>query len=76
MIKPTPSQLAMVPFVSAGDMMQIINSLSVETILTEFVSCSEEDYRRWEKFQRMPRIASHSKDRVIECELRVTKVRR
>ena len=72
MIKPAPSELAMVPFASVDDIMQIINSLSVETTLSELVSCIEEDFRRWEQFQKMPRIASHSKDRVIECELRVT----
>ena len=77
MIKPAPSEHAMVPFASVNDMMQIINLLSVEKTLSELVSCIEEEvFRRWEQFQKIPRIASHPKDRVIECELRVTKVRR
>ncbi len=64
--KPAPSELAMVPFVSVDNMMQIVNSVGIERCLSLLVTYIEEDFRRWEQFDKTPRIASHSKEGVIE----------
>lgn len=62
----SPSELAYVPFVSVDDMMKIVNSIGVETFLAELVDYTEEDFRRWELFDKTPRVASHSPDGVVE----------
>ena len=56
----------MVPFVSVDNMMQIVNALGMEATLFELASYIEEDFRRWEQFDKIPRIASYSEDGVIE----------
>ena len=61
-----PSRLAMVPFVSVDNMMKLVLSIGVETILRELASAIEADFRRWELFDKTPRIASHSAEGVIE----------
>lgn len=61
-----PSALAFVPFVSVDNMMKIVHSIGVKSVLAELVSYIEDDFRRWELFDKTPRIASHSKDGVIE----------
>lgn len=65
-MNPEPSDLAMVPFVSVDDMMRIINSIGIETALRRLIDYIEEDFVRWELFDKTPRIASHSKEGVIE----------
>ncbi len=65
-LKTAPSDLAMVPFVSVENMMQIVNSIGMEATLYELVSYIEEDFCRWEQFDKAPRIASYSEDGVIE----------
>lgn len=64
--KPTPSQQAYVPFVSVDDMMKIVNSIGVERVISDLVDYIESDFRRWESFDKTPRVASHSKEGVIE----------
>lgn len=61
-----PSELAMVPFVSVDNMMQIIKNIGLETLLGELAGYIEEDFQRWEKFDKTPRVAAHSEDGVIE----------
>ena len=62
----TPSSLAFVPFVSVDNMMKIVHSIGVKNVLAELVGYIEDDFRRWELFDKTPRIASHSKEGVIE----------
>jgi len=62
----TPSKMAYVPFVSVDDMMRIVNAIGLETVLTDLVGYLEEDFRRWELFDKTPRVASHSEQGVIE----------
>ncbi|OIN06591.1 ornithine cyclodeaminase [Oceanisphaera psychrotolerans] len=62
----SPSKLAMVPFVSVENMMNIIRDIGVETLLLELSHYIEEDFKRWEQFDRTPRVASHSDVGVIE----------
>lgn len=64
--KPMPSQLALVPFVSVDDMMNIINSVGPRRMIAEMADYIENDFRRWEKFDKKPRVASHSEEGVIE----------
>jgi len=61
-----PSRLAIVPFVSVDNMMKLVLATGIERFLTELAAYIEDDFRRWEKFDKTPRVASHSHDGVIE----------
>ncbi|GAB4383808.1 MAG: ornithine cyclodeaminase [Albidovulum sp.] len=60
------SQLNIVPFVSVDNMMKLVLHLGIERVLRELASYIETDFRRWESFDKTPRIASHSPVGVIE----------
>ncbi len=66
MNKTTPSTKALVPFVSVDHMMQLVHHIGIETFLIELCAVIEEDFKRWEIFDKTPRIASHSDEGVIE----------
>lgn len=59
-------KLNIVPFVSVDSMMKIVLSIGIERVLTELADYLEQDFRNWEKFEKTPRLASHSQDGVIE----------
>ena len=61
-----PSKLALVPFVSVENMMRLINTRGAETVMAEIARYIEADFRRWPEFDKTPRVASHSRDGVIE----------
>ncbi|MCE9522126.1 MAG: ornithine cyclodeaminase [Alphaproteobacteria bacterium] len=61
-----PSHLALVPFISVDNMMRFVLHVGLERILTELASEIEADFRRWESFDKTPRVASHSDVGVIE----------
>ncbi|PZU88329.1 MAG: ornithine cyclodeaminase [Shinella sp.] len=61
-----PSQKALIPFVSVENMMRLVHHVGIETMLVELTDVIEEDFRRWESFDKTPRIASHSREGVIE----------
>ncbi|KFI28718.1 ornithine cyclodeaminase [Haematobacter massiliensis] len=61
-----PSSRALVPFVSVADMMRLVHAIGVEPMLAGLAETIEEDFRRWEGFERTPRVASHSDVGVIE----------
>jgi len=63
---PRASELAYVPFVSVEHMMQLVHFIGIETLLGELAGYIEEDFRRWELFDKTPRIAAHSHEGVIE----------
>ena len=63
---PKPSHLAYVPFVSVENMMKLVHHLGIEPMLRGIAGYVEEDFRRWELFDKTPRVASHSRDGVIE----------
>lgn len=65
-LPPSPSALAMVPFVSVENMMRIVNTIGVETMLAELAVYIEDDFHRWPLFDKTPRVAAHSRDGVIE----------
>lgn len=66
MSAPKPSKLAYVPFVSVDNMMKLVHHIGVEAMLLDLADYIEEDFRRWELFDKTPRLASHSKEGVIE----------
>jgi ornithine cyclodeaminase len=62
----TPSAKALVPFVSVDHMMQLIHHIGVEEMLRGLADYIEADFRRWQLFDKTPRVASHSAEGVIE----------
>jgi ornithine cyclodeaminase len=61
-----PGPLSLVPFVSVQHMMQLVIDTGVERVLSDLAAYIEQDFRRWEEFDKTPRIASHSSGGVIE----------
>ncbi len=61
-----PSDKALVPFVSVDHMMQLIHHIGVQDMLRGLAGYIEDDFKRWERFDKTPRIASHSAEGVIE----------
>jgi ornithine cyclodeaminase len=62
----SPSHLALVPFVSVKNMMALVHHIGLETFLTELTDEIEADFKRWETFDKSPRLPSHSDVGVIE----------
>lgn len=61
-----PSHLAYVPFVSVDNMMRLVHHIGIERFITELAGFIEDDFKRWPEFDKTPRVASHSRDGVIE----------
>ncbi|MFK7762559.1 MAG: ornithine cyclodeaminase [Roseobacter sp.] len=61
-----PSKLAMVPFVSVANMMKIVNAIGAPRMVSDIAAYIEADFKRWELFDKTPRVAAHSKEGVIE----------
>ncbi len=66
MTSPSKDSLNLVPFVSVDNMMKLILSIGVENAIRGIANQIEHDFKRWESFDKTPRIASHSKEGVIE----------
>ncbi|MFN7286457.1 MAG: ornithine cyclodeaminase, partial [bacterium] len=60
------AKLNVVPFVSVDNMMKLVLAIGVERFLVELAGYIEADFRRWESFDKTPRVASHSAEGVIE----------
>ncbi|PVE55016.1 ornithine cyclodeaminase [Rhizobium rhizogenes] len=60
------AKLNIVPFVSVGHMMKLVLKVGIDTFLRELADLIEEDFLRWESFDKTPRVASHSQEGVIE----------
>ena len=60
------NSLNTVPFVSVEHMMKLVNKIGLENVLEGIASYVEADFKRWEKFDKTARVASHSKEGVIE----------
>ncbi|MCP3730904.1 ornithine cyclodeaminase [Sphingomonas sp. MG17] len=56
----------MVQFVGVSEIRRIVERVGIEQVLTRMTDYLEADFRRWERFERAPRLASHSKGGVIE----------
>ena len=61
-----PSNRALVPFVSVDHMLRLIHHVGLTRMLQGMAHYIEEDFRRWPLFDKTPRVASHSRDGVIE----------
>lgn len=61
-----PSDRALVPFVSVAQMMSLIGRIGLKPMLRGLADEIEADFRRWEMFDKTPRMASHSEIGVIE----------
>jgi len=55
-----------VPFVSVDNMMRLIHHIGVEPMLRDLAAYIETDFKRWDLFDKTPRVASHSDVGVIE----------
>ncbi|AXI46888.1 ornithine cyclodeaminase [Sulfitobacter sp. SK012] len=62
----SPSAKALVPFVSVDHMMKLIHHVGIEPMLRGICDAIETDFKRWEQFDKTPRVASHSDVGVIE----------
>lgn len=62
----TPSDKALVPFVSVDHMLRLINQIGISNILKGLAEYVEADFKRWPDFDKTPRVASHSAEGVIE----------
>ena len=58
--------LNIVPFVSVDHMMKIVGKIGLENMLKGIAAYIEEDFKRWQLFDKTPRVASHSEKGVIE----------
>ena len=61
-----PSDKALVPFVSVDNMMRLVHHIGIQDMLRGLTDYIQEDFRRWELFDKTPRVASHSDVGVIE----------
>ncbi|MDQ2088829.1 ornithine cyclodeaminase [Marimonas arenosa] len=66
MTLPAPSDKALVPFVSVDHMMKLVHHVGIDDMLRGLADYIETDFRRWELFDKTPRVASHSEVGVIE----------
>ncbi|WP_439142892.1 ornithine cyclodeaminase [Pseudooctadecabacter sp.] len=62
----TPSDKALVPFVSVDNMMRLVHHTGLEAMITRIANTIEADFLRWDAFDKTPRVASHSDVGVIE----------
>ncbi|RYE07418.1 MAG: ornithine cyclodeaminase [Hyphomicrobiales bacterium] len=56
----------MTQFIGVAEMAKLVRNIGIETFLTDLAGCIREDFLRWPEFDKMARIASHSRDGVIE----------
>ena len=61
-----PSDKALVPFVSVENMMRLVHRIGIEEMLRGLADYIEADFKRWELFDKTPRVGSHSENGVIE----------
>jgi ornithine cyclodeaminase len=59
-------EAAVVRFVNVPNMARWIADTGVEDIIRGMVAYLDEDFARWEEFEKSPRVASHSPNGVIE----------
>ncbi|KUL96288.1 ornithine cyclodeaminase [Bosea sp. WAO] len=56
----------MMRYVGVDNMVRLVRAVGVEAYLAGLAGYIEEDFRRWAEFEKTPRVASHSRDGVIE----------
>jgi ornithine cyclodeaminase len=61
-----PAALNAVPFVNVENMMKLVLEIGVERFIKQLAEFIAQDFRRWPLFDKIARVASHSRDGVIE----------
>lgn len=61
-----PSDKALVPFVSVDHMMKLVHHIGLRDMLKGVAGYIEDDFKRWESFDKTPRLGSHTDDGVME----------
>jgi ornithine cyclodeaminase len=56
----------MVKFFGVPELVELLQILGVEEFLSNLIRYTRDDYLRWQKFEKSPRVASHSAEGVIE----------
>jgi ornithine cyclodeaminase len=56
----------MVPFIGIADIQRLVRRVGVGAFIERLAAEIEADYRRWDAFEKSPRVASHSAAGVIE----------
>lgn len=56
----------MTRFIDVPTMAKFFNEAGVDNLISKMLGYLEDDFRRWEEFEKIPRLASHSKVGVIE----------
>jgi ornithine cyclodeaminase len=56
----------MVQFVGVSEVQRIVAEVGLEDVIRRMVDYVEADFRRWPEFEKTPRLASHSREGVIE----------
>lgn len=56
----------MTQFIGVAEMAKLVRTIGIETFLSELAGHIREDFLRWPEFEKMARIATHSRDGVIE----------
>ncbi|GGA90148.1 ornithine cyclodeaminase [Brucella endophytica] len=56
----------MVQFLGTRHMVDLVRSIGIEALFRQLVTYIEQDFARWDEFEKTPRIASHSRNGVIE----------
>ncbi|KXF79193.1 ornithine cyclodeaminase [Paramesorhizobium deserti] len=56
----------MVQFVGTQNMIDLVGSIGLEDLFRKLVTYIEQDFIRWNQFDKTPRVASHSDNGVIE----------
>ncbi|MYI67368.1 MAG: ornithine cyclodeaminase, partial [Boseongicola sp. SB0673_bin_14] len=54
-----PSDKAIVPFVSVDHMMKLIHHIGLEDMVVGLAAEIESDFKRWERFDKTPRMGAH-----------------
>jgi ornithine cyclodeaminase len=55
-----------VPFVSVENMVRLVNSIGPAAFIKELAQQIESDFKRWDEFDKIPRVANHCEQGVIE----------
>lgn len=63
---PYVGQLNTVPFISVENMMDLVLGIGVEHFLNGLAGYIEDDFVKWERFDKVARVAAHSREGVIE----------
>ena len=58
----------MVKFFGVQELVRLLRTVGVEEFLSNLIRYTRDDYLRWPKFEKSPRLASHSADGVIELD--------